>query len=111
MNTSRAGRHVRLPAAQRQSGNLPRRKCVKLFLTRFVGQSSYWILTHIVMGQVPKLAFLWLGGIIMGLQKDILQLGRFSVMLIELHAAAWSGTIQSFIQEPVSEHSILNGAI
>jgi hypothetical protein len=69
------------------------------------------MLAHIMMGRVPKLAFLWLGGIIMRVQKDILQLGRFGVMPIELHAAAWSGTIQSFIQEPVSEPPARNGVI
>jgi hypothetical protein len=66
------------------------------------------IFVQILIRRVPRLAFLWIGGIIMGLQKSILQFARYGVMPIELHAAAWSGTIQSFIQEPISEHLTLD---
>ncbi|OAT07851.1 hypothetical protein BDBG_03874 [Blastomyces gilchristii SLH14081] len=56
-------------------------------------------------------SFLWLGGIIMGTHKDVLQDGRFGLMLIDLHAASWCGVTQSFLQEPVSQPLITNGAL
>ena len=33
-----------------------------------------------------------------------MQVCRFGLMTIDLHAAVWSGTTQSFMQEPVSKH-------
>ncbi|OJJ04312.1 hypothetical protein ASPVEDRAFT_43781 [Aspergillus versicolor CBS 583.65] len=59
------------------------------------------ILTHILMSRVPHLAFFWLGGVILGIHKDVLRDGRFGLIPTEPHAAAWSGTIQSFMQEPI----------
>ncbi|KAL3431173.1 hypothetical protein BDV09DRAFT_188620 [Aspergillus tetrazonus] len=59
------------------------------------------ILTYMLMSRVPHLAFLWLGGAIVGIHKRVLQDGRFGLIPTEPHAALWSGTIQSFMQEPV----------
>lgn len=69
------------------------------------------VLAHILMDRVPHLAFLWLGGMVMGLEKDVLQDGRFGMIPIDLHSAMWSGTMQSFLQEPISEHSTKGSSI
>ncbi|KAL2363903.1 hypothetical protein RJZ56_003189 [Blastomyces dermatitidis] len=69
------------------------------------------LLAHILMNRVPQVSFLWLGGIIMGTHKDVLQDGRFGLMPIDLHAASWCGVTQSFLQEPVSQPLITNGAL
>ncbi|QSS59432.1 hypothetical protein I7I51_08867 [Histoplasma capsulatum] len=67
------------------------------------------ILTHMLMSRVPHLAFIWLGGAIMDIQKDILRDGQFGLIPTEVHAAVWSGTIQSFMQEPI--HPAANDSI
>ncbi|KAH7240072.1 uncharacterized protein BKA55DRAFT_542667 [Fusarium redolens] len=52
----------------------------------------------------PHTSYLWLGGIITGAHKDFLRSTSSLLGLnrIGLHAAAWTGTLLSFIQEPVS---------
>ncbi|KAL3473772.1 hypothetical protein BJX99DRAFT_272059 [Aspergillus californicus] len=60
-----------------------------------------YILTHMLMSRVPHLAFLWLGGSIMDVHKDILGYGRCGLIPTDLHAAVWSETMQSFMQEPI----------
>ncbi|EFR00943.1 hypothetical protein MGYG_03944 [Nannizzia gypsea CBS 118893] len=69
------------------------------------------ILSYILMNRVPQVSFLWLGGIIMGAQKDILRDGRHGISSIEPHAASWCGVAQSFIQEPVSEPTTIYGTL
>ncbi|OJD10746.1 hypothetical protein AJ78_08325 [Emergomyces pasteurianus Ep9510] len=69
------------------------------------------LLAHIMMNRVPQVSFLWLGGIIVGAHKNVLQDGRFSLQPIELHAASWCDVTQSFLQEPVSQPPITNGAL
>ncbi|KLJ07025.1 hypothetical protein EMPG_17479 [Blastomyces silverae] len=66
------------------------------------------ILAHILMNRVPQVSFLWLGGIIVGTHKNVLQDGRFGLIPLELHAASWCGVTQSFLQEPVSQPPITN---
>ncbi|KAL5362703.1 hypothetical protein BJX96DRAFT_166867 [Aspergillus floccosus] len=58
------------------------------------------LLAHVLMARVPEIAFLWLGAIIMGVHKDIFRDCRLGMIPIDLQAAAWSGTVQSFIQQP-----------
>ncbi|EAU36994.1 predicted protein [Aspergillus terreus NIH2624] len=58
------------------------------------------LLAHVLTARVPDISFLWLGAIIMGIHKEIFRNCRLGMIPIDLHAAAWSGTIQSFIQEP-----------
>lgn len=60
---------------------------------------------HMLMNRVPSIAFLWLGAIVLGIHRDVLRDGRFGLVPVDLHAAMWSGTVQSFIQEPVSSFS------
>ena len=67
------------------------------------------ILTHMLMTRVPRLAFLWLGGAIMDIYKEVLQYAPYGLILTDLHAAAWSGTVQSFMQEPI--HSAENDCV
>ncbi|KAL4927728.1 uncharacterized protein BDV17DRAFT_282402 [Aspergillus undulatus] len=67
------------------------------------------ILAHMLMSRVPHLAFLWLGGTIMDIHKDVLRDGQFGLIPTELHAAVWSGTMQSFMQEPI--HPAANDSI
>jgi hypothetical protein len=62
------------------------------------------LLAHILMSRVPSVAFLWLGGIIMGAHEGILRDCRFGLIAIDLHSAVWSSTVQSFMQEPVSRY-------
>ncbi|EGC46187.1 conserved hypothetical protein [Histoplasma capsulatum var. duboisii H88] len=69
------------------------------------------LLAHIMMNRVPQVSFLWLGGIIVGTHKNVLQDGRFGLLPIELHAASWCGVTQSFLQEPVSQPPITNGVL
>ncbi|KAM4065106.1 hypothetical protein HRG_004556 [Hirsutella rhossiliensis] len=52
----------------------------------------------------PRLSFLWLGAMITGAHKSFLRNlhGLLGLNRIDLHEAAWTGTVLSFIQEPVS---------
>ncbi|KAL4755723.1 uncharacterized protein BDW70DRAFT_146026 [Aspergillus foveolatus] len=59
------------------------------------------ILAYMLMSRVPHLAFFWLGGAMLGVHKDVLRDGQYGLIPTEPHAAAWSGTMQSFMQEPV----------
>ncbi|KAK1766927.1 hypothetical protein QBC33DRAFT_493032 [Phialemonium atrogriseum] len=69
------------------------------------------VLGRMLMDRLPEIAFLWLGASILGLQKRLLQDVRFGLIPIDLHSAAWSGTIQSFIQQPVSNPLVANGHV
>ncbi|KAI2011690.1 hypothetical protein LOZ39_001012 [Ophidiomyces ophidiicola] len=69
------------------------------------------LLAHILMNRVPRISFLWLGSIIVGFHKNILQDCRFGLIPVELHAASWCGVTQSFLQAPVSQPLIANGDI
>ncbi|KAM5469221.1 hypothetical protein MauCBS54593_004574 [Microsporum audouinii] len=68
-------------------------------------------LIYIMAKRSSPLAFLWLGGIITGLYDDILRDGRSGLIPVDLHAAMWTGTIQSFLQEPLSKPSTMMGSI
>lgn len=51
----------------------------------------------------PNIAFPWLGSFILGLYHKLLDQGlRFGQSPIDLHFAAWTGSVQSFIKEPVA---------
>jgi hypothetical protein len=60
------------------------------------------IVARACMEKTPAVAYLWLGVAILGLQQRYLQDVRRGQIPIDLHSAAWSGTLQSFIQQPVS---------
>lgn len=57
--------------------------------------------TSLLMRGLDRLGFLWLGAGILGLQHGLLELFRTRISEPELHSAAWTQTLQSFIQQPV----------
>jgi hypothetical protein len=69
------------------------------------------VLGRMLMDRLPQVAFLWLGATVLGLQKKLLQDVRYGLIPIDLHSAAWSGTIQSFIQLPVSDPLVVDGRV
>ncbi|KPM44959.1 hypothetical protein AK830_g1622 [Neonectria ditissima] len=61
-------------------------------------ESEPWVLGQMLMERLPEIGPLWLGATVLGLQGNLLkQAGHGPV---NLNAAAWSGTVQSFLQEP-----------
>lgn len=57
--------------------------------------------SSLLMRGLGRLGFLWLGASIVGLQDGLLNLFRERISEPELHSAAWTRTLQSFIQQPV----------
>ncbi|KMQ49204.1 hypothetical protein A7C99_6826 [Trichophyton rubrum] len=66
---------------------------------------------HVMAARSPHLAFIWLGAIITGFHNDVIRDGQSGLIPIELHSATWTGTIQSFIQEPLSKPLVTDGYI
>ncbi|KAH7115725.1 hypothetical protein EDB81DRAFT_848494 [Dactylonectria macrodidyma] len=64
-----------------------------------------WVLGRMLMDRLPEAAPLWLGVTILGLQQRYIRQVGFGQIPTDLNAAAWSGTMQSFIQEPSADHS------
>ena len=48
---------------------------------------------------------------ILGVQEKVLQGVRFGQIPIDLHSAVWSGTDQSFLQQPVSKPLVTDGCV
>jgi len=71
------------------------------FLNSDIMQDQH-ILLNVLMKRDPSLGILWLGAFIIGAQTRALQEARRGWWKIDLHVAAWTGTLMSFIQEPVS---------
>jgi hypothetical protein len=69
------------------------------------------VLGRMLMDRQPDTAFLWLGATVLDLQKTLLEHVRLGWIPVELNSAAWSGTLQSFIQQPVSTPLVVNGMI
>ncbi|KAI5864548.1 hypothetical protein GGS23DRAFT_604176 [Durotheca rogersii] len=69
------------------------------------------VLARMFMDRVPEVGFLWLGSTILGVQKTFLNNVKYGELPVNLHSAAWSGTIQSFIQQPVSNPLVTNGYV
>jgi hypothetical protein len=68
------------------------------------GAGNLRVLARMFFDRSPHISYLWLGGIITGAHKDFLRStsGLLGLDRIDLHEAAWTGTLLSFIQEPVS---------
>ncbi|KAF4448114.1 hypothetical protein F53441_8430 [Fusarium austroafricanum] len=68
------------------------------------GPENLHLLARMFFDRSPHISYLWLGGIITGTHKDFLQStsNLLGLNRTDLHAAAWTGTLLSFIQEPVS---------
>lgn len=64
-----------------------------------------WVLGLMLMNRLPEVAPLWLGATILGFQEKLVRQVGFGQIPTDLNAAAWSGTVQSFIQIPVSDPS------
>ncbi|KAF1955287.1 hypothetical protein CC80DRAFT_447668 [Byssothecium circinans] len=77
----------------------------------YLAGNNPYLLGRMCMERSPKVAYLWLGITILSLQKKLLQDVRFGLIPIELHAAIWSGTVQSFIQQPVSYPLVVHGHV
>jgi hypothetical protein len=60
-------------------------------------REEFTSLAIIMSRRQPSLAALWLGAIVLGMEKTILQPVRIGLLAVELHAAAWTVTIHSFI--------------
>ncbi|RGP60619.1 immunoglobulin variable region used by the itc63b heavy chain [Fusarium sporotrichioides] len=59
------------------------------------------LLLRTMIKRNPELGFLWVGAFITGCHDRALREGRGGWWKIDLGAAAWTGTLMSFIQEPV----------
>ncbi|KAG0646148.1 hypothetical protein D0Z07_8438 [Hyphodiscus hymeniophilus] len=59
-------------------------------------------LLRVLMKRDPRLGFLWLRAFIIGAHARAIQEARQAWWIIDLNVAAWTGTLLSFIQEPVS---------
>ena len=60
------------------------------------------IIGRMCMDRKPEVAYLWLGATVLGLQERLLQDVWRGQIQFDLESAAWSETLQSFIQQPVS---------
>jgi hypothetical protein len=60
-------------------------------------EKNYPKLAKVLALRQPRLATLWLGAILMGIAKTTLRDIRIGLTAINLHAAAWTGTLQSFV--------------
>jgi len=69
------------------------------------------IFGRMCMERTPELACIWLGSTIIGLQKRLLQEVKYGQIPLDLHSAVWSGTVQSFIQQPVSQRLVVDGLV
>jgi hypothetical protein len=69
------------------------------------------VLGRMMMERRPSVAFLWVGAIILGLDKELLATVRLGRLPCNLNAAVWSGSEQSFLQRPIREPLEVNGMI
>ncbi|PVH87931.1 hypothetical protein DL98DRAFT_648836 [Cadophora sp. DSE1049] len=67
------------------------------------------VLLQVLMKRDPALSFLWLGAFITGAHRRALQEARQGWWKIELNTAAWTGTLMSFIQEPLADRWVGSG--
>ena len=74
-------------------------------------QSDPLVIGRMFMDQQPSVAPLWVGVTVLGLQSKVLQDVRWDSISVDLLSAAWSGTMQSFIQQPISDPLVLDGHI
>lgn len=65
-------------------------------------ESDSWVLGRMFMERLPETAPLWLGAPILGLQRNFIKQAGFGQIQVNLNAAAWSGTVQLFLLEPLS---------
>lgn len=77
-----------------------------------IGNLTSHSTVRLCMSRAPTIAVLWLGSYIVGCHKKFLNEGlRYGQLPIELHSAAWSGLLQSFVQLPTSNPLMRDGAV
>ncbi|KAL2164750.1 hypothetical protein VTH06DRAFT_45 [Thermothelomyces fergusii] len=59
------------------------------------------VLGRMMMARAPKAAFLWVGATVLGVGETLLTRIRLGSLPTDLNTAAWSGTLQHFLQQPV----------
>lgn len=60
------------------------------------------LLLHTLLRRSPRAGFLWVGAAVLGAHTSLLERARYGSFEINLLSAAWTGTIQTFMQLPVS---------
>ncbi|KAI7775178.1 hypothetical protein LA080_007322 [Diaporthe eres] len=60
------------------------------------------LLIHTLLRSSPKVGFLWVGAAVIGAHMSLLDRARYGSFQIDLLSAVWAGTIQTFMQLPVS---------
>ncbi|KAI1456092.1 hypothetical protein F4805DRAFT_251014 [Annulohypoxylon moriforme] len=76
-----------------------------------VAHEKPYILGRMFMEREPSVAFLWAGATVLGLQESLLREVRFGQIPADLHSAIWSETVQSFLQQPVSNPLVVDGHV
>ena len=80
-------------------------------VTSVVETGQYWRLAATMARRQPKLAALWLGAIMAGGEKRILRDTHSGLYAVELHAAAWTHTVHSFIGPWPPASAPANGSV
>ncbi|KAG6075053.1 hypothetical protein E4U16_003606 [Claviceps sp. LM84 group G4] len=62
------------------------------------------VLRSMLSKRSPHLCFLWLGATLLDLQDLVIERARPVFYIIDLHSAAWTGTLMSFLQRPVADY-------
>ncbi|CZS73795.1 unnamed protein product [Fusarium graminearum] len=78
---------------------------------KHVASDNSYLVGRLCMERSPRVAFLWLGCIILNIQNELLREVYFGQIPIDLPSASWSRTIQSFIQQRVSDPLATDGLI
>ena len=68
------------------------------------------LMARMFMDRNPNVAFLWVGATVLGLQQDLLEEVRHGHIPTSHLSAAWSGKVQSFVQQPVSNPPVASGS-
>lgn len=62
-----------------------------------IERGEYTKLASLLGNRQPNVAALWLGAIIVGIAKSVIRDSRNGMTALDLHAAAWTSTLQTFI--------------
>lgn len=60
------------------------------------------LLLHNLLRRSPRIGILWVGAAVLGAHNALLERARYGSFEIDLLSAVWTGTIQTFMQLPVS---------
>lgn len=72
--------------------------------------SDRYLLAQTLASRDPRLGFLWIGAIISGCHTQLLRRAQHDSMEVDILSAAWTNTLQTFIQLPVTG-SVQSGRI